>query len=172
MGPTSIELSPSVSVSAHSNDFESANKHDDAVEAPAFDPDRTPDPDPALTEALITPSPLQIDPDLLPVAPALILNALALTPVERSGGRSPAIRQRSSVWIQNENAFPVDGFVPFDPKFSFSTSKFPKPVWPKTPPTIPTSFFKDHRSKNKVGGGFFFRFGVVPFREAAHPQKF
>jgi hypothetical protein len=92
------------------------------------------------------------DPDLLPVPPALILNALALTPVDRSGGgRTPTIQKKSSWTDNNENSFPLDGFITFDPKFNFFPSKFPKPVWPKTSPTIPTSFFKDHRSKKKVG---------------------
>ena len=95
-----------------------------------------------------------LDPDLLPVPPALILNALALTPVDRSGNRSPAIVKRTS-WIQNENSLPLDGFVSLDPRFNYFPSyhsKFPKPSWPKSSPTIPTSFFKDHRRKKKVGG--------------------
>jgi len=149
MGPNSISGPPGSAQSANFDD--AADKVDDDQDEPTqmFDPDLTPDPN--RIEAFVTPSPIQIDPDLLPVAPALILNALALTPVDRSSGASPAIRQRSVAWIQNENVFPVDGFVPYDPKFSFSASKFPKPFWPKTPPTIPTSFFKDHRSKKKVG---------------------
>ena len=151
MGPNSISGPPG---SGQSDNFEDGaadkvdNDHDEATQM--FEPELSPDPN--RIEAFLTPSPLQIDPDLLPVAPALILNALALTPVDRSSGTSPAIRQRSVAWIQNENAFPtLDGFVPFDPRFNFSASKFPKPVWPKTPPTIPTSFFKDHRSRKKVG---------------------
>ena len=150
MGPNSISGPPGT---GQSNNFEGAadkagDDHGEATQM--FEPELSPDPN--RIEAFLTPSTLQIDPDLRPVAPALILNALALTPVDRSSGLSPAgNRQRSVAWIQNENAFPMDGFVPFDPRFNFSTSKFPKPVWPKTPPTIPTSFFKDHRSKKKVG---------------------
>ena len=119
--------------------------------------------DAATSDVYVTPSPTnlhhnQLDPDLLPVAPALILNALALTPVERSrstsriSGRTPLIQKKSS-WIQNENVLPLDSFISLDPSFySFPTSmKFPKPVWPKSSPTIPTSFYKDHRSKKKVG---------------------
>jgi hypothetical protein len=119
----------------------------------------------ATSDVFVTPSPTnlhhnQLDPDLLPVAPALILNALALTPLERSrstsriSGRTPVIQKKSS-WIQNENVLPLDGFISIDPTFySYSTSvKFPKPVWPKSSPTIPTSFYKDHRSKKKVGFG-------------------
>jgi hypothetical protein len=142
MGPNSIGP-----VSGHSNASDAGDKAD---EDRAFEPEQEDhEPDPELAAAFVTPSPIHIDPDLLPVAPALILNALALTPVDRSGGRSPQIRKSPS-WIQNENAFPVDGFVAFDPKFNFSLSKFPKPVWPKTSPTIPTSFLKDHRSRKKV----------------------
>ena len=145
MGPNSTEISAAASTPANSNEPELRSPDKDEQM------DRTPDPRPDLLDVpFVTPSSLQIDPDLVPVAPALILNALALTPVDRTGSRSPAIRKRSSTWIQNENSFPVDGFVPFDPKFSFSASKFPKPFWPKTAPTIPTSFFKDHRSKKKV----------------------
>ena len=150
MGPNLIEPPNS----SQSNDLDSTQKDDqvDRDDRPTFDPDLTPLPDHKI-EALLTPSPVHppvFDPDLLPVPPALILNVLAITPVDRSGGRTPILTKKSSL-TNNENSFPLDGFVSFDQKFSFYPSKLPKPVWPKTHPTIPTSFFKDHRSKKKVG---------------------
>ena len=153
MGPNLVEPPNS----SQSNDQDSTQKDEQVNQddRPKFDPDHITLPDHEI-EALLTPSsirlspvhPSVIDPDLLPVAPALIINVLAITPVDRSGGRTPIIPKKSS-WPNNENSFPLDGFVSFDSKFY--PSKLPKPVWPKTHPTIPTSFFKDHLSKKKVG---------------------
>ena len=146
MGPNLVDTTP------HQTDLEPAPKDESQTLKPVTHSAQSGD-----IYLTATPSPIhlnQLDPDLLPVPPALILHALALTPVDRSGSRTPAIVKRTS-WIQNENCLPLDGFVSLDPRFNYFPShhsKFPKPIWPKTSPTIPTSFFKDHRRKKKVGG--------------------